>query len=262
MLKEAFEFLTKLGSKADRVYDIRHDTPVGKIEVINNMTGEIRWEDIPFNEYGCVDSIEDLVNVVADFKPDAEKFLQPTIWVSKAEAVFFPYADSQNYFSLSLASNPVFVFLTRCTGPHKQVMNTLRYEIAPIVNIQQDDFMVAMSALKFDTSTETGSIVRQGDESLSKSIKSKVTGEVKLPEFVVFSFHVYPELDISTQFELVCSVIVDPSTGNVSVKPLPGAVEQMKLKAQAAVVDAINNALVHHDNVEDVVPVYKGTYRG
>jgi len=70
--------------------------------VINNMTGEISWEDIPFNEYGTVDSIEDLVNVVAEFKPDVEKYPQPVIWVSKGEAVFFPYSDSQNYFSLQL----------------------------------------------------------------------------------------------------------------------------------------------------------------
>lgn len=226
------------------------------------MTGEISWEDIPFNEYGTVDSIEDLVNVVAEFKPDVEKYPQPVIWVSKGEAVFFPYSDSQNYFSLQLISNRVFDFISRCSGQHKQVMNTLRYEIAPIVNILQDDFMVAMSALKFDTTSETGSIVRQGDESLSKSIKSKVTGEVKLPEFVVFSFNVYPELDILTRFELLCSVVIDPSTGMVAVKPVPGAVEQMKLKAQAAVVDAINKALVQHDNIEEVVPVYKGTYRG
>ncbi len=262
MLKEAFEFLTKLGSKADRVYDIRHDTPVGKIEVINNMTGDIRWEDVPFNEYGNVDSIEDLVNVVAEFTPDVDKYPQPTIWVSKQEAVFFPYADSQNYFSLQLIANPVFAFISRCSGQHKQVMNTLRYEIAPIVHIAQSDFMLAMSALKFDTTTETGSIVRQGDESLSKSIKSKVTGEAKLPEFVVFNFHVYPELDIDTKFDLVCSVIIDPSAGTISVKPLPGEVEQMKLKAQARVVYEINDRIRRHEKIEDVIPVYRGTYRG
>jgi len=39
MLKEAFEFLTKLGSKADRVYEIRHDTPVGKIGKANPVAG-------------------------------------------------------------------------------------------------------------------------------------------------------------------------------------------------------------------------------
>jgi len=101
-----------------------------------------------------------------------------------------------------------------------------------------------MGVLKFEVNETSESAIRKGDESIGKAVRSKVTAESEIPDSVVFSFRVYPDLaDVETSVSVSCAVVTEPSAGTISVIPYPGETEKAILDAVGKVAASLRERL-------------------
>jgi hypothetical protein len=124
--------------------------------------------------------------------------------------------------------NPVFGFISNpINGNPADVVKALRYNLKSVVT--SPDPTKALSVLKFDTQSNSEVTTAKGDEGISKSIKSKVTGTDEIPEYFRVEFEMYPsiagQLEGRGAVNVLMDVYVDPSAGKVTIRPYPGEAE-------------------------------------
>lgn len=161
-----------------------------------------------------------------------------------------------------LSINPVFGFISNpITGDPATVVKSLRYNLKSVMT--SPDPTKALSFLKFDTQSNSEVTTAKGDEGISKSIKSKVTGTDEIPECFRVTFEMYPSIagQISGRSEVsvLVDIYVDPSAGKVMCRPYPGEAEQAITAALNMVKQTLMDKLAESKRPELAELVYLGS---
>jgi hypothetical protein len=141
-----------------------------------------------------------------------------------------------------LSINPVFGYISNpITGDPASVVKSLRYNLKSVVT--SPDPTKALSVLKFDTQSNSEVTTARGDEGISKSIKSKVTGTDEIPESFEVILEMYPsiagQIQDRSEVRIDMDIYVNPSAGSVTIRPYPGQSEQAITKAMSMVQDTL-----------------------
>ena len=179
---EAIDRIQRLTERARDAEDFSFET-IGqsKLQVTNSLTGAVSWIDVP------VRAIHRTVMTVADLLAFVSGLDDVEIWVSQTSvtAAIGKHHDSRVVLPLKL--NPAFTVLQSLKDLEpKALIRKLRIDLFQCsTNI---DLQSPLSSLKFETNSTAESVTRRNDESIAKSVRSKVTGEVEIPDEVMFTF--------------------------------------------------------------------------
>ena len=103
--------------------------------------------------------------------------------------------------------------------------------------------------LKFNLQQDGTMAIQHGRESLGKSIMTQVTGEVKIPEEVVFQTPIYENHPFT--FPIACALEIMPHEQKFRITPYPGEVRKAM---DAALMD-----IEHVFDGDKMPPVYRGS---
>ena len=262
MLQQALSYLIDLGRINGNQFEFE-ERGDGRFVVKNSLTGEARIVDTTLPTFGSLASVSDLIAMAAFFKQSLEVNDPCGVFVS-ADKVVLQLSGSdhpKNKYVLPLRVNPAVAILKGVRNySHKQLMKTLRVELAA-TTISPKDFKAVVSALKFETTSGQNSSVKKGDESIGKAVRAKVTGEGDISEDIIVTFAVYPDIEetgINTYRSILCSVIIEPLDGIISIIPQPGQIEQALISCQKSIANVIRKELEKFPG--DSIQVFCGTF--
>ena len=220
-----------------------HATSDGRIRIFCAKTGEMRFADIPSLPItATVNSVADLIEAESLYVD--RSMSQATIWVETNQAVLFPDSERKAKIVLPLRVNPAIAVLSQLKNLQPKALHRKLKVDLFATEIEPFDFAETIGSLKFETTDSTEVKIRKGDESIAKNVRSKVTGEMDVPDGVVFEFEFYPDLaDVTSTVSIQCAVITEPSEGTISVIPYPGQIEKATIASVESVHDAIGQAL-------------------
>lgn len=244
LTKEAIDKIEELAVKASGADAHTFTFEKGRVRVVNAKTGVVGHLEVPsFPPVMTVRGLGDLtaaINDYGDIDSDA------TCFIDESSVVVFFDESRNSYATLPLKMNPAIDTLKRMKDlPPAQLRRLLRVELFD-VETSPEDFCDVISVLKFEAMQTTDVALRKGDESIGKSVRSKVTAESDIPEQVTFTLPVYPELaGVNTIAQIRCAVVTDPSAGTLSVMPYPGQIDAAVTLAVHAIQEALRDSV--HD---------------
>lgn len=151
-------------------------------------------------------------------------------------------SDREDRVTLALHPSPLFGLLERLAGLHepKKLVTALRTQFATAF-ITPDDADLAIGNLKFHTEDDETHAHKKGADAMGRSVRAEVTNADAVPDFVEFAFQAYPDLvdEVSTEVEVRCSLVVDPTERKVSFHPVPGAIDAARTAATTALASRI-----------------------
>ena len=255
MLQQALAYLVDLGRMVANNFEFE-DISEGRFLVKNSLTGEVKIVNSELPTFGTVASVSDLVAMAKIYQSHA-------VYVGSSQVVLqIEHSERPKCrFVLPLRVNPAVAILKGVRNySHKQLMKTLRVELAA-ATIYPEDFKASVSSLKFETTSDQNSSVKKGDESIGKAVRAKVTGEGDIAEAIIVTFPLYPDIQekgIDTHRSIICSVIIEPLDGIISIIPQPGQIEQALISCQKSIADVIRKELEKLPG--DSIPVFCGTF--
>lgn len=237
----AIEKIEELAVNASGSNDITVTYEQGRARIYNSRTGDLTYVAIPsVPPTIMVAGIDDLIQACSDYGSNDEV----SIWVGSKDVTLLFDVTRIGSATLPLRINPAINVLQiiRDKTP-AQLRRILRVDLFG-ADIQPSDFVEVISNLKFEATQTNDVKLAKGDETIGKSVRSKVTAESEIPDSVSFRIMVYPDLvDLDTDIHVKCAVITDASQGTVSVIPYPGEIEQALLSAVKRIAQAINDEL-------------------
>jgi hypothetical protein len=248
MIRDALSYLVDL-ARTERYKQIA-ETYEAYI-LVNRETGDTQKVMKPIPKTGAtlldLDSLEQAVNSIGT---DGERSEDSAIFVSSSKVVFiadFFDGHHQTEFRLPLHPSPLFKFLgVTVTGDLKDVLRRYRFELSGnSVEVSPSDVFEKLSYLKFEQQSEQQHTVRTNDEGVSKSMKAKVSGASEIPAGFVVAFNAYPSLDeqisnVGNRVEINMDIHVDPTSGKITIRPIPGDIDQAETQA----LNAVRNEIV------------------
>lgn len=195
----------------------------GRATIFDSKTGELNYTDVPQPPPDVVvTDMEDLVNVYSKYGDE-----DGTVWVAvdNVTALFDERRIGKAVLPLRL--NPAIGVLKSLKDKTPVALRKLLRVDLFGLEIAPSDFVAIISNLKFEATQTNDVKLAKGDESIGKSIRSKVTAESEIPEDVSFVLSVYPDLaEVKTDVTIRCAVVTDATAGTVSVIPYPGEIER------------------------------------
>ena len=194
-----------------------------RVRIFNSKTGTVEYQEIPeLPPELTVCRLADLAQASLEYGDVVEC----TVWVSSQSVTVLFDRRRIGKATLPLRINPAIniLQLLRDLTP-AQLRKHLTVALYG-TDIKPFDFTECISNLKFESTQTNETKLAKGDESIGKSVRSKVTAEWQIPDRVSFRLPVYPDLsELDTVVEIECAVLTDASAGTVSVVPYPGQVE-------------------------------------
>jgi hypothetical protein len=237
---EAIESIVNKRRDAE-VFDA-HAMPDGRVRIFCAKTGEMRFADIPSPQItATVNSVADLIEAEKLYVD--HEYSQATIWVETNQAVLFPNSERKAKIVLPLRVNPAIAVLGQLKNLQPKALHRKLKVDLFATEVSPFDFSETIGSLKFETTDSTEVKIRKGDESIAKNVRSKVTGEMDVPDDVYFEFVFYPDLRVGSEVSIACAVITEPAEGTISVIPYPGEIERATINSVQKVADAIKEAL-------------------
>ena len=205
----------------------------GRARIWNSLTGKLEFETLPISHMDAsVTSLDDL-GLVEDTYASLG-----SAWVAPQCVTLFIDERRIGKAILPLRLNPAIAILGKLLKlKPKDLHSRLRIDLFD-TRKTPEDFQEVMSVLRFEVNETSEAAIKKGDESIGKSVRSKVTAESEIPDGVVFSFRVYPDLaELDTSVSVSCAVVTEPSEGTISVIPYPGEIEKAILEAVGKVAE-------------------------
>lgn len=159
------------------------------------------------------------------------------------------YGNHETETHVNLSCSPIFHFCkTGVSGDPKVVIRWLNYNLASAI-LAPIDIAMKLSSLHFETLSQESHTVQPKDEGVSRSIRNKATGLDAIPNYFTVQFPMYPGIEdqlsnmvdlqedpLTTTVAIRMDLHIDPSAQNkVSVRPLPGEIEQATIRATQAI---------------------------
>lgn len=159
------------------------------------------------------------------------------------------YGNHETETHVNLSCSPIFHFCENGTsGDPKNVIRWLNYNLASAI-LAPIDIAMKLSSLHFETLSQESHTVQPKDEGVSRSIRNKATGLDAIPNHFTVQFPMYPGIEdqignmvdqqsdpLTTTVAIRMDLHIDPSAQNkVSVRPLPGEIEQATIRATQAI---------------------------
>lgn len=249
MLKEAFEYLAKLGRETV--------TDVVRAEAEPAHVYYLRAEDGTLvrtvAESPPVKHAADNLNTVVDIANAGDS---AAVWV-RSFAVVVTFA-TRSSARLELKSSDPLAQLSEWAKHKPQLaqaslVTALRTTFAGTLGAHPD-LVAVLRKVRFNLSQTTVGEVAHGKSSLGKTIEGEVYGTAAIPETIKLNVPVYANPFLgAVRAEVVCALDPDAATGNFRVIPLPGEIETAcEIGAQAV-------AGILRENLTDGVPVYFGS---
>lgn len=248
MLKEAFEYLAKLGR--DTVPDVvKAEAEPQHVYYLRNTDGSLTRT---VAEAKPVAHQADNLNTIADIANEGEG---AAVWV-RPFAVTVTFA-TRSSAKLELKSSDALAQLTEWAKHKPQLAQAaliaaLRTTFAGTLG-QHPDLLAVLRKVRFNLNQSTVGEVSHGKASLGKTIEGEVYGTAAIPETITLNIPVYvhPFLG-AVRVDVVCAMDPDAATGQFRVIPLPGQIEAAcEIGAQAI-------AGILRENLTAEIPVYFG----
>jgi len=197
----------------------------GRAQILDTKTGKLTFQDVPELPPKII------ARGIDDLEKACEKYghieCSSAVFVSESNVVLLFDETRIGSATMRLAMNPAIkVMQTMRDKTLAQLWRLLRVDLYGIETAPHD-FCEVISNLKFEA-TQTNEVkLAKGDESIGKSIRSKVTAESEIPDTVKFTLSVYPDLvEVSTDVTIDCAVVTEATNGTVNVIPYPGQIER------------------------------------
>lgn len=237
MLKEAFEYLVNRGREANR---FKVETSYGSASFFDLHTGDLINRDLPrLPDVGKFSSLESIRAI----QESGSLLSSGMVWVSEKKIVFADCGDGhRSRFTMDLRLNPSLNILKALRNQkQKNLIAVLRTEFSGSAShITPEDFELSIRSLKFESEQKSESTIQKGDESMSRSVKATVSGASVIPDEIIVTVNVYPDLvfDKNTQ-DIRCAVYVEPTEGLISVIPIAGEAEKAVLNSLTSLAEKI-----------------------
>ena len=146
--------------------------------------------------------------------------------------------------TMELPISKPFAFLTTLSNTvqkynQRDVVWALRTQIGAENIESPDDLLTRLKSLKFSQSSDGGSDIAVGRESMGKQVVAAVVGGGKdLPESCVLSVPVYADLVLSGEVQMQpieCAIDIDIAEATFIVKPMPGELERAQRETDEAI---------------------------
>lgn len=236
-ISAAIEKIESLATRAagNELFTFVPDT--GRFRITNSMTGEIKWVKPPeLPPIVQVNSLEDLYLACHQFGIPEET----VVWVSERQVVLVFDVSRVGRAIMPLVEHPAFALLQKLENLEPQVLKRMIRVGLFGTDLDPVDFESIISNLKFESTQTSDMKVMKGDESISKSVRAKVTGENEIPEALSVTFSAYPSVKtVSSKVTVNCAVITDPTAGTVSVVPFPGEIKSCIQEAMEDVMESL-----------------------
>lgn len=252
MISDALQFLNEQSKQARRVID----TKLGdKRNALLDIGGNVVPHPLPVPRLGA--TVRTVESLAAALKHYDDNETTIAIWVSldRVVAVFHDVLEDyrDDRITLPLHPSPVFGTLRtmeKNTYEQQQLLQVLRHDLKP-TTITPEGFDLAVSALKFSTvDDEEGKFTANKSDSMGRSIRAEVEGNLDRFQTVNVAFLPYPALidEVPEEVSVGCGVNLLVRDRRIRVAPYPGELE----KAETTAVDLVRKA------IEDALPSYKG----
>lgn len=251
MIAEALKYLTDLGTKSTAPVELKADPRRHRYAI----GGEIQEFGIPASpRQHQVDSLEEITDLAERFA--ATDSCKPVVWYDGNQVVLVLDDDGHRIekATLSLEESDVFTRVVSLRQKQafgqKAFIKLLRIDLArtlePVVLLEK------VRRVKFENGMATTGEIRRNQESLGRTITSKVETDTELPEEVALAVPVYKTLGETDPILLRCAVEVDPGMGEFQLIPLPDEIERVRHLAVGSIRDRLSELL------PETVPFYFG----
>lgn len=250
MFKEALQYLHHQFNRDH--YHMVLDEPA-EITFFNKLTGDkqvVQKDRQPLDVTAFdIDSFCTMIEQAEDADASSSAiFVSP----EKVVCILDFNAHRIDRITLPLERSTIYAFLEKhhITGKPKEVINHLRHNILSVAyDCFPEDLIARLSILKFETHSEESHNVQPNDEGVSKSLKSKVTGEHAIPDSATVSFIMYPDFEDqlgesnSTHVSVKLAIDADPAAGTVSIRTFPGELRSAAILAMKNITNALGDRL-------------------
>lgn len=258
MIEPALKWFAALAQQAVAPIQIQTDDPRLALYL---RDGELVTVEKPFAPRSHEPrTINDLLALAARFdsNDDDEDETKVVVWygVDQVVLVLDDHADRVEKATVDLQFSDVFLRVRQIARDkmkfdQKAFIRLLRIELAgtldPVVLLEK------VRRLRFENGVRTESTIQRSQESLGRSITSKVESDGDIPEEVALLVPVWKSPGPTDRFPLRCSVEVDPAEGTFRLLPLPDELERV----EDCAVDLIWSLL--KVGLPSTVPAYHGT---
>jgi hypothetical protein len=124
----------------------------------------------------------------------------------------------------------------------KDLIKLLRVDFADCLG-QAGEFLAVIRKLKFETATKTAGEIKHGRASLGKEIETAVSGDVDIPEEVIFDVPVFDGAFPALRARVRCAIDLDAATEKITLMPIPGHLEAGIREAEARIGRLIGEKL-------------------
>lgn len=246
MLQEAFEYLVGVATRASSATDV-HRT---REKQFVNIGGEVHDfdRDIPGREH-----VARNIEVIAAYATD-----DSSIWHSdnnvtlliddddrhKVNKVTWPLSPSARYLAL--------VDQAKKPRGHKAFVQFLVQNLREELDRDVPGLLGKLRTLKFSTNDESEGEIKQGRESMGRSVQRAVAGIDDMPETITLNVCRWGELDITVPIESMLVLDLDDRT--LALRPLADSTVLANLEAHEQLGEYIKSnvsvkCLVHHGEV-------------
>jgi hypothetical protein len=242
VIKEAMDKVEEMTREglADTVYDVND---AGKI--VRQPSGEHKTviSQVAFSP--DVTCLKSFARAIAKYGDD-----DTTIWVGEAcvKAVFQELGDQYiGYAKIARAEEEVLVLPTRsiprCVldvdlnplfsercypkgDPQGAFCRKLSYDFAGAT--LSHDLLTLVRTMRWQSEDHESLEVRQGGDSMGKSVRKEAVGHDKFPDYVTVSFSAFESPSVSVTVSVKCQFVVDVTSRTLGLIPLPGEINRAK----------------------------------
>ena len=268
MLKDALEFLKNSAAKEfyPRVITPAAEPKQAYLLAKEDGTYE-RMVAMPHPRQHKANDIESLIRALVDcskiglqmFSADgAQMPSKSSVWYDQ-DGIVGLFSDATRYdrVSMDLGVSPQIESLqklvdTEPTMDQRKLIRFLKHEMSGCLG-PTGKLLDVIRAVKF-TNNQSGESARtQGKASIGNRIEAELTGVGALPEYVTFAVPTFANPRFSSVQDIVCSLDVDPVTGQFQLIPVPMAIENAISLALTIVGEAIDSTIAEMGKPEDFV---------
>jgi hypothetical protein len=251
MILDAMKFLAELSRKGDAPQLILADDPRKARYVVGGEVLEIDKNPEPRDHQ--VKSLDEVVALANRF---AKAGGSPVVWYDESDVCLVLDDDGHRVemVTLPLVRSDAFETVVGLRGAawldQKPFIRLLRVDLARCHEPRL--LLEPARSLSFDNGTVTTGRVGKSDESLGRTITSKVQAGSELPDTITLTPRLYKTAGEADRYPIECAVEIEPSLGKLRIVPLPDEIERVEQQAMAAIRARLDEGL------EGAVPCYYG----
>ncbi len=225
MLKEAFQFLTALGAKAETPTIITAPSEPSHVYYLRDAAGVKRVEAEPPPDKHQAFSLDAIIGMAESC------VLSGSIWYGPEGVVLRLDDTGRNTIDLVTKLSDPFVQLQqwRQNKPsltQADLIRSLRITFRECLS-PAGEILAVLKRVKFNASQSSDSEISNGKFSVGKSLTAEVTGTGTLPEYLKLLIPVWANPCFRAVRTVVeCALEADAATATFRVIPLPGQLEE------------------------------------